>query len=170
VKRLCILVFVAAATLLGSTRAQTFSAYYGSQFVLSGNPVPLGPHFGLHLGAELEWNEWSLGVRASGSSLLFIFLWHGALDAYVGYTLESGLRVYSGGGAGYWVVILPGADGGSFPAWDWHGLAGVRFPSGVSLEVQPGVLTGERFDPRDGSSTITSTFWLSFRLGWTLRF
>jgi hypothetical protein len=162
---------VVAIALLGSARGQTFSAHYGSQGALSGNRIPPIPHFGLHLGAELEWNEWSLGVRASGSSLLVIFLWQAALDAYVGYRLESGLSMYAGAGRGYWLFILPGADGNSASAWDWHGLVGVRFSSGLFLEVIPSALAFERCTAPDGSSqSCSSTFWLSLNVGWNLKF
>jgi hypothetical protein len=176
-RRFC-LAFVVVLALLGSARAQqedAFSTYWGVRIGLGVNTVPLVPHFGIHFGAEGTWGSLFAGARASGSSLFFL-MWYGALDVYGGSILESGWRVYTGGGVGALVFLAIGADGGLFTNFDVHALIGTRSPYGLFLEARPGVMFFERCsDPAVqfqlcSSKEMYGVVFVDFVIGWIFRF
>jgi hypothetical protein len=169
---------VVALLLFGSARAQQegeFSRYWGVRIGLGVNTAPLVPHFGIHFGAESTRGSRFAGVRVSGSSLFFL-LWYGALDVYGGSILESGWRVYTGGGIGALVILAIGADGGLFTNYDVHALIGTRSPFGLFLEARPGLMFFERctelgvpFQLCSSKETYGVVF-IDFTIGWMFRF
>jgi hypothetical protein len=140
------MIVVLALAVLPTARAQTFSVAYGSYGSLHTFFSPdfgAFPHFGAFVAGEVDLERFNIGARLSGTSFLFL-MWTVGLDAYVGYTLESGLNIYIGAGARLWAIWFPA----SLSFSDLHGLIGVRFPNDFFLELAPGVT----FQPRCVSS------------------